>query len=167
MKTERKKNNKMVLALAVVAALAMVSVAGISLLQSDDSDAAGTYIPLTPGKPFVIDDASTTSYDFYVDEGASGVLVIKITEQANYSGTLSIGTLSSEDVYTAYTSIELKDAKAVQLTAVASAAPTGLVSFFALGNIDKKVDGVLPAGTYDLKQGQVVLGSLDSDVIMK
>ncbi|MDR3075066.1 MAG: hypothetical protein LBU30_03375, partial [Candidatus Methanoplasma sp.] len=170
MKTEMKKN-KLVLALAVVAAFAMVSVAGIAVLQSDDSDAAateGVFSPLVaaPTGPFIINASVTSSYDFYVNEGATfGALVIVVQENVNYNGILRIGVMSADKVYTPYTSIELKNASAVQLTAMAiNTDVTGFVSLFEIGNLNKDFGGALPQGDFEVKQGQVMLGSATVDV---
>ncbi|MDR3075063.1 MAG: hypothetical protein LBU30_03360 [Candidatus Methanoplasma sp.] len=166
-----KRNDIMVLALAVVAAFAMVSVAGIAVLQSDDSDAAGTegvFNPLVavPTGPLVINASVTNSYDFYVNEDAAfGALVIVVTENANYSGTLRIGILTADKVYTPYTTIEMKGASAVQLTAMAiNTDVTGFVSLFEIGNLNKDFGGALPQGDFEVKQGQVMLGSSTTGV---
>ncbi|MCL1811063.1 MAG: hypothetical protein FWG41_02425 [Methanomassiliicoccaceae archaeon] len=160
MKKEMKKNNRMFLALVVVAALAMVSVAGIAL--SDDSDAAliSNNIIIQKG------ETNTTSYDFYVNEADDIFEVFEFTvkEGGNYTGTIRIGVFdAANNVYVPYCEMQLTNASAVRLAGVVyqSDITDGVVAFFMISNIDKDFDSAFPGGTYDLKQGSVMLGAAE------
>jgi len=158
MKTEMKKNNKMVMALAVIAAFAMISVAGIAL--SDDSAAAkiSNNILIQPG------ETSTTDYDFYVKESNLVLntpvnFVFKVNAGGSYTGTVQIGTLTDDEVtYTPYSSLKMAGAGAVIVYATVEKTDSGILAFFTITNVDKKADGAMPAGTYELTKGQIVLG---------
>ena len=182
MTNEMKKNKKMVLALVIVAALAMVSVAAVAV-HSEDSSAAGTgtYWQLSSDNALVIDETSTTSYNFNIISTAvitpaDGVYVcpIVITPNSSYTGTLSIGTLDntvlSKLVFTSYAAIELSNAASMNLTAVIVVVD-GEVStaFFFVGN-DASVPAaitVVPAVSASSTVGsQIILGNpVDASVV--
>ena len=154
MKTEMKKNNKMVMALAVLTALAMISIAGIAL--SDDSDAVviSNDIQIQPG------DNVTNDFDLYVYEGDSGYFEFSVANGGKYTGTLRLGTLSADKTtYTPYCELKLTNVSAVMINGEIFEYDWETVAYFAIGNYDKKFEGALPQGDYELKQGQVLLGS--------
>ncbi len=125
---KKKKNNKMFLALAVVAALAMVSVAGVAL-QSDDSDAAALLMPMGNGdnSTTIIEDTSVDA-TFYINLDASqpngaqeyGVQYVKIKEGLAVTGTISIGTAdnSKGENYKEYATIKLDGVKNAVFTLI-------------------------------------------------
>ena len=83
------KNEKTMLALVLVAALAMVSVAGVAL-ASESSDAADTTQISIVGSQNI--DTAIGNYQFYVSESLSitGTTVVTITipENNGYTGTI-------------------------------------------------------------------------------
>jgi len=160
MKKEMKKNNKMILALVVIAALSMVSVAAV---VSDDSDAAVTATPLDPAENFVVKESGTQDYDFYIESVTGGAAFITVPDNVTYSGKIRLGTWDGT-TYTSFSEIELTNASAVKLTVVALTTDAGLVTYFMLGNSAADAEK-MPGGTYELKQGQVMLGSVDADAL--
>jgi hypothetical protein len=83
-----------------------------------------------------------------------------VPADSTYSGTLYIGKRNADASFTTYCAMTLTDASAVQITAVAlNASYTGFVPFFMIANLDQLVDTVMPSGTFELKEGQVMLGS--------
>ena len=161
MKTEmKKKNSKMFLALVVVAALAAVSLAGIAI--SDNSDAADRVLnQMKEGNQVLIEGTVTDDEYFWIEEGANyGALRFIVPETSKYSGTLSIGTKAAAGEYTTYATLELKNAKSVQITAIAYDTVGGLVTVFMIGDIEI---GTPAEGEFKLVQGQVMLGSATVD----
>ncbi|MCL2296603.1 MAG: polymer-forming cytoskeletal protein [Methanomassiliicoccaceae archaeon] len=154
-----KKNNKMVLALVVVAALAMVSIAGIAL--SDDSAAAkiSNNILIQPGETSAVD------YDFYVIEDNLSTpisFVFKVGEGGSYTGTVQLGTLTADEkTYTSYGALKMAGAGAVLITATMEKTDSGIIAFFTISNLNKDFGGATPAGTYELTKGQIKLGYYD------
>ncbi len=139
MKTEMKKNNKMFLALAVVAALAMVSVAGVAL-QSDDSDAAALLNPMGNGEnsTTIIED-STVDARFYINLGANqnfGVQFIKIAEGITASGTISIGTADDNEGknYKEYATVKLDGVKNAVFTLIMTPEGDGYLGMILVGD---------------------------------
>jgi hypothetical protein len=177
MNNEIKKNKKMVLALVIIAALAMVSVAAVAI-HSDDSSAAGSgqYIPMDSASPFVIDGTITADYEFYTT-GGPDALSIEITSNANYTGTMTIGTVDNTVnpwVYTPYASMKLTNVSNVEITANLDTTGIAVASFTLCNPITDPLnaaqinsDGVYelneaPSGTFELLQGSVMLG-VDKD----
>jgi len=164
-----KKNKKMVLALVIVAALAMVSVAAIAL-HSDDSAAAptGTYVGMSSSAPFnvvTIDETSAVNYNIQIDAAATGIYFcpIVITQNGNYSGTLTIGTLDSTVpsalVYTPYASVQLSGATSTNLTAVLITDGTTYTAFFMVGNDAANATTITVAPASADAGSQIILGN--------
>ena len=168
MDIKMKKNNKMFLVLVVVAALALVSVAAVA---AHSSNAAGTYWQMTEptNNKLVIDETSTMDWNIVVPDTFTGTAAceILITANAKYTGTLTVGTLSSDLVFTPYAAMKLTDASNVQLIANMDCTSAPIACFnisnmsIAAGVTDGAytlTDGV-PAGTFVLTQGYVTLGA--------
>jgi len=176
MNKEMKKNKKMVLALFIVAALAMVSVAVVAI-HSEDSSAAGSgqYIPMGSSDPLIIDGTITADYEFYTDIIVPIVLLpVEITSNANFTGTLTIGTLDKSVTpwdYVPYASMKFTNTSNVNIQAEMVNLNSIFFAFFTLSNpsSDAQVnsDGVYeltdaPSGTFELLHGSVQLGA-DAD----
>ena len=167
----KNEKNKMLMALAVVAALAAVSFAGIAL--SDDAAAAeGTIRPLGIADNDTIIRESNINSQYYFDDAVmigsveANVAFLIIPSDATVSGTISIGTRDDngtpgdpeDDIFTAIDTIKLTNASGVRMTLFAYMDASGeLVTYIAIGNIDTKGD-VLPSGTFELTEGKVILG---------
>ena len=111
------KNNKMFLALVVVAALAMVSVAGVAVLSDNQSDAAEpTYINGSANVTL-----GTVQGDVFIYNTTSGIN-ITINDSVSYSGIITVGTRTGDGttadpyVYTASSSVTLSDASDLVIT---------------------------------------------------
>jgi len=163
MRKEMKKNNKMLLALVVVAALAMVSVAAVAV---ESSDAEEVYWKMGADNKLIINGTSTSDYNFYSPDGVMGKdCPIEITASGKYTGTLSIGTLDSKMVFTPLASLKLTDASNVMINAKLDADGT---AYFEISNVSRKAevqndgtyvlkDGV-PGGTFELMKGEIKIG---------
>ncbi|MDR0887637.1 MAG: hypothetical protein LBM39_00420 [Candidatus Methanoplasma sp.] len=152
MKTKTSMNKKMFLALAVVAALAAVSFAGIAL-QSDDSDAdTGQFIPVGTPAEWYIEGVTGFTDNFYSNGYASTKIIVR--GDAASSGTINIGDYNATTgKYDLKASLTIADAKNVVIYVVA----TGDEYFFVIENIDT-IGKVLPEGSFDLVKGTVILG---------
>jgi len=172
-KREKGPAVKYILALAMIAILAMVSVAAIAV-HSGSSDAESTYWNMGSGNTLIIDGTSTVDYNFTVDvtpdvSNTYGECPIVITSLGNYTGTLTIGTLDKSTTpytYTPYAAIKLTNASNVKLEAALDTGTKTAVFFIGNTGTDAQVlsdgtyeltDGV-PSGTYQLIQGSVQLG---------
>jgi len=153
-----KKNNKLILALVVVAALAMVSIAGVAM-HSGNSDAAliSNNIVIKDG------ETNTTDYSFYAVEGASDIFTFTVPETGKYTGTIEIGTAADNEGkgYVSYAAMQLADASAVKVQGCifTDADSKEVIAYFVITNLNKDVGGTLPSGTYKLTQGAVTLGN--------
>jgi len=158
----------MFLALIVVAALALVSVAAVTAHSSNAEDATWN---MGADNNLTIFGTSTTDYNFVLPDGTtSATCDILITSNGNYTGTFSVGTLDRtnplDPVFTSFASIQMKGASNVRLQASMDS-DTGVGSF-AISNIsvtgDVQKDGTYgladgaPAGTFELTQGSIELG---------
>ncbi len=90
------KNNKTMLALVVVAALAMVSVAGVALATNDDSDAASTGTTYLNSGNITLENMTANSnyYVYNVLDGVAGVdttVTITIASTATFTGYIYFG----------------------------------------------------------------------------
>lgn len=153
MKTEMKSKNKMFLALAVVAALAMVSVAGIAL-QSDDSAADKRLDPIgINDRPVIAEESGAIEWRFYINESTFAVDLpfgigfnigfIEIPRDVTVTGTISIGTYDDKSkVYTALDTIQLNGVSGAKLTMIAvwSSELNVDLTFFMVGNYDSPFD---------------------------
>jgi hypothetical protein len=175
MNKEMKKNNKMLLALVVVAALAMVSVAGAAL--SNSSDAAYRLDEMKNGTTILTSDDSNLSAEFYILAGGDfGVQYVKIAEGATISGKISVGTADDNNGknYVEYASVTLKGVSNAVLTLVLEEQLDGtLVGYIFVGDdadIDKTV--TLPyvisnyratTGTFEITKGALIAGAIRSE----
>ncbi|MDR0508936.1 MAG: hypothetical protein LBG63_03825, partial [Candidatus Methanoplasma sp.] len=158
-----KKNNKMLLALVVVAALAMVSVAAVAV---ESSDAEEVYWNMGTDDKLLINGTSTSDYNFVLPDGVTDKYCpIEITANGKYTGTLSIGTLNDKLVFTSLASLKLTDASNVKINAVLD---VDGVAYFEISNFDNVAvvlnDGTytlkngVPSGSYELMKGKIMLG---------
>lgn len=151
MKTEMKKNNNMFLALAVVAALAMVSFAGIAL--ADDSAADERLDPIGQTDGATMATASgTIDWKFYVDDSTLEIMgetvgfnigYVIIPGDITLSGTISIGTYdAAKDEFTAIDTLELKNVSGATITMLAaSSEDLGIqITLFGVGDYDSPFD---------------------------
>jgi hypothetical protein len=138
------KNEKTMLALIVVAALAMVSVAGVAL--ASESDAATTDLTIVSGG-LEIKSSTTDSYGIYnASEGASKVI---IAEDAAYSGTLCFGILDND---------KLDNGKFTSLVTFTLTDVSNVVFDYEANGKVATVTGNT-TGTIAISQGSVILGS--------
>jgi hypothetical protein len=167
------KNNKMMLALLVVAALAICSVAVVA--NADDSDAAGTSIidASQVSTQVITSETGEVNYDVYVPfSTTTGVLqinsthnvVFTISADADYSGTIRFGTYDKATG-------EFVPASVVVLDGVSSATVTFSVvtedSTHYTTISDVAVVSTIPgvnsasstSGTITVSEGSVQLGS--------
>jgi len=93
------KNNKTMLALVVVAALAMVSVAGVALATNDDSDAATSGTTYLNAGDITLENMSANSnyYVYNVLDGTSTIttpytVTITVSSTATFTGHIYFGT---------------------------------------------------------------------------
>jgi len=157
------KKNKMFLAMAVVAALAMVSVAGIVI--SDDADAAPS-IPIgTNDQPVIVAGESAIELNFYasvwsaLDASLSINLgYVYVLPGESVSGTISIGTVDAKGVFTATDTIKVTNAGGFRITLVSAMINGEQVAILAIGNVDDTEEE--PTGTFELVKGKAVLGQL-------
>ena len=152
-----KKNNKVFLALVVVAALAAVSFAGIALSERSDA-ALLTEAEMVEGnaiRPGTVEG----DYVFFVNEGAPfGSLVFIVPDGQTFTGTLKICSKAADGTFTSYSELKLTGASDVTIGAFYELYGTDVVTTFTIGN--KSVDTeVFPAGSYELLKGTVMLGS--------
>jgi len=147
------KNEKTMLALIVVAALALVSVAGVAM--SDDVDAGVDVSSLTIiDGDLRITSSTSDSYGIY------GGSTVTINADANYTGTLCFGTYDkSAKIFTPYVTLTLKDVSNAIITYTAD---TKGVTIYVNDTTDSdgKVTGVV-SGDIKITQGAIVLGETD------
>ena len=174
------KKNKMFLAMVVVAALAMVSVAGM-VVVSDNSDAVKNPIGLSDA-PIIIDaNDSALDMNFYVNEWnvlgmgiGIGIAHVYVLPDVTVSGTINLGYYADPVNYTGWTvtdSIKVTNASGFRVTVVAISVDgeivPGLVlddqiSFIAVGDASSTTN---LTGSFELTKGEAVLGQLSPGVI--
>jgi len=165
-----KKNNKMFLALVVVAALAAVSVAGIAM-HSGSSDAA-----LISNNVGVQDgETNSTDYSFFATDADLSMGPVNFTftvaATGNYNGTIQLCTATSvtDKDPVVYCELQLKNASAVVVYGTMEKVNGIINAVFTITNLstDSKVssDGIyeltdgVPSGEFTLTKGQVEIGS--------
>ncbi|MCL2148470.1 MAG: hypothetical protein FWH47_03930 [Methanomassiliicoccaceae archaeon] len=165
MKTERRKN-KAFLALFVVAALAMVSVAAV--VVSDSSDAATRLDPMGNGvnsTTILENDDANLNVRFYLNLGAGqtyGVQFVTLREGVTVSGTISIGTADNinGDNYKEYATVELTGVSDAVFTLIMAPDPIyGYVGAILVGD-EAKVDA-LAAVPDQITDYKTVKGSIE------
>ena len=170
----KNEKSKMMMALAVVAALAAVSFAGIAM--SDDAAAAeGTMYPLgSTEEPTIINESGNINYQFYFDAGLLGNFMnhgfVYVAPGVSVTGTISVGirddkgTASpADDVFTAIDTLKVTNAGSFRLTLVMIDEGNGeYLSLISIGNIDH-TDKDLPKGDFEVTKGKVVLGQVSGE----
>ena len=170
MRKEIKKNNKMLLALVVVAALAMVSVTAV-VVSDSESDAATSRIVMWSADSTVIGnleinkDGNGINYQLVVNEAtlpsaanALYLVPIIITDDAEYTGEITIGTLSGT-TFTPMAKMSLDEVSAAYMTALVfwDFTTTECVALFMVGN-NEDTDPATE-GTFQLLSGEVMTGN--------
>jgi hypothetical protein len=168
------KNNKMMLALLVVAALAICSVAVVA--NADDSDAAGTSIidASSVSSQVITSETGAVNYDVYVPfSTTTGVLTINsihhvtftIYADANYSGTIRFGTYDAASGTFVPVSVVVLDGVSsakVTFSVVTAGTSSNYTTISDVAVIEtipgtNSVDST--SGTITLSEGSVQLGS--------
>ena len=182
MRKEMKKNNKMLLALVVVAALAMVSVAGIVL--SEKSDAAGyRNDQMKGGTTNLLETESNMNAEFYIALGTNetgmgydfGVQYVSIADGVTISGTISVGTADANGKnFVEFASVTLSEVQNAVFTLLLIPDENGnLVGMIMVGDM-ATIDTTVPApyqvsdykamtGTVEVKSGGMVAGAIRAD----
>jgi len=171
------KKNKMFLAMAVVVAFAMVSVAGVAAF-SDDSDAAQvggifTYTIDRDDSAMVVNVVvETVTYN-----GAEiGVAIgnISVEPGVTVTGTINIGYKNSAGQYVVTDSLKLTNASGFNITVLAVSLDDstgailsgynidGSISLFAIGGLDLDTP---TSGDYELTKGEALLGSVPTAIV--
>ena len=175
MRKEIKKNNKMLLALVVVAALAMVSIAGVAL--SEKSDAANRIDQMNFGMTILTSDDSNLNAQFFILPGQitdGGMQYVKIAPGVTISGKIAVGTASNVNGadYKEYASITLDGvSNAIFNLLMAPDGSGGLMGIIMVGdgaNVNlaaTTVEGMVTdyaetTGTITLTKGALVAGAI-------
>jgi len=163
MEMKTKKKNKLFLAMTLVVAFAMVSVAGIVAI-SDDADAA----PLIPigssDDAVVISGDSAIELNFYASVWSAinattsiNIGYVYVPSGESVSGTISIGTLVG-GVYTATDTIKVTNAGGFRVTLISAVIDGQSITILAIGNVDDSDE--VPTGTFEVTKGKAVLGQV-------
>jgi hypothetical protein len=182
------KKNKMFLAMAVVAALAMVSVAGVVTI-SDDSDAdttsmfIGTTIEIT-------EDKSALELNLVVDiwniSGMNiglGIGNVHVLPGVSVTGTINVGYKDASGKFVITDSLKLTNAGGFNATVIVISAEGDLaslagllgisipsfvldnqISFIGIGNDDATT---APTGSFELTKGEAILGSISTPGVIQ
>ncbi|MDR3205496.1 MAG: hypothetical protein LBT41_00115 [Candidatus Methanoplasma sp.] len=150
------KKSKMFLAVAVIAALAAVSIAGVAL-QDDEASAAGQYFEIGQTPLVVIDDGNgNVNFFITADDGLTNIEL-----HGQVTGTINIGYYldTAHTQYEVIASLTLTGVENVILQAVGSIDINGdYIGVFFIDNVDQTGD-TLPAGEFVLEKGTVTLGA--------
>jgi hypothetical protein len=160
----KNENKKMLLALAVVAALAAISFAGI--IVSESSDAADLNHTREMGTQDTQDFISGEGIArFYIQENAAGSAFggvhVTIVSGQTFTGTIEVGIAKDAlgNDFVAVASLDVSNIASTRFTIVAYwTAETGGVATILVGNMDK-VGVTLPAGNISVKSGSAALGA--------
>lgn len=168
MKTEMKNKNKTFLALVVVAALAMVSVAGIAVVSDDSSADRYSAMSILSPSSDILDGTTDADLYYYIPESGlmglplnAGYTTIIVPEGSTFNGTINVCTQDADGKFIVHTTLAVTGASAVKfMVAAVWTEFTGAITAVTVSNLD--VDGeVLPTGDFDLTKGQAVIGSVD------
>ena len=181
------KKNKMVLAMAVVAALAMVSVAGIATF-SDDSEAddvsmlIGTTIDITENKSayelnIVVDIWTIAGLDIGI-----GIGNVHVASGVSVTGTINVGYKNASNQYVVTDSLKLTNAGGFNATIIVVSADGNLANLssiipglpsivldnqISLIGIGNEATGDAPTGTFELTKGEAILGSISTPKVVQ
>ncbi|AIZ56149.1 hypothetical protein Mpt1_c02490 [Candidatus Methanoplasma termitum] len=175
MRNEMKRNNKMLLALVVVAALAMVSVAGIAV--SEKSDAANRIDQMNGGLTIFDGSDSSLNARFFIlpnQVADGGMQYVKIAPGVTLSGTITVGTADNVNGanYKEYASVTLTGvSNAVFNLLMAPDGKGGLMGIIMVGDAaDVNLAAATPdkvitnyattTGSIELTNGALVLGAV-------
>jgi hypothetical protein len=184
------KKNKMVLAMAVVAALAMVSVAGIATF-SDDSEA--DTVSMLIGTTYDVDkNNSAMELNLVVDiwniggtDIGLGIGNVHVGSDVTVTGTINVGYKDASGKFVVTDSLKVTNASGFNVTVVVISAEGDLgnlsgllglipslpsiilddrVSFLGVGNDDSVV---APTGAFELTKGEAILGSISTPEVVQ
>lgn len=182
MRKEMKNKNRMLLALVVVAALAVVSVAGVAI--SEKADAANRYDQMNGGTTIFTSDDSSLNAQFYILPGdlgiggEYGIQYVTIKDGVTISGTISVGTADNRngDNFVEYASVTLDGVSNAVFTLMLMPDEDGkLVGVIMVGDAAAPINqaAALPqdwitnykttTGTIEVTKGAIVAGAIRSD----
>lgn len=152
-----KSKSKMFLAVALFAALAAVSVAGVVLQEDSYADAPATSIT---SQEYVIN--GDANVNIYIKKADTALVDLELKVVGKSTGTVNVGYYADEAAKTGYTvvaTLVLTDASNVSIRVAGQyyVATGEYLGAFTLNNVD--TDGtVLPSGSYELKLGAALIG---------